>query len=180
MPFRGWIAEYQLGTGCVKGTMKRVLVRCYEPIAVDQDCRQPWSDVWIRYKARPGRRVYGFAPTLISHRELLFNLRQAQDEARTSKKAQTEVKRLENVIARLQTSAVYVEIDGLDSECPNIYSAAKWIDRREAETMLRAFMALRGFRWIKFLWSRPRLVVQPVSSGLTWDAGTQIEGTGDS
>ena len=160
--------------------MKRVLVRCYEPIAVDWDYRQPWSDVWIRYKARPGRRVYGFAPTLISRREWMFNLQEAQDEARTSKKAQTEVKRLESVVARLQTYAAYVEIDGPDSECPNIYSAAEWIDRREAETMLRAFMALRGFRRIKFLWSRPRLIVQPVSSGWPWDAGAQIEGTGDS
>ena len=160
--------------------MKRVFVRCYEPIAVDRDCRQPWSDVWIRYKARPGRRVYSFAPTLISRREWMFNLQEAQDEARTSKKAQTEVKRLESVVARLQTSAVYVEIDGPDSECPNIYSVTEWIDRNEAETMLRAFMALRGFRRIKFLWSRPRLIVQPVSSGLTWDAGAQIEGTGDS
>ena len=160
--------------------MKRVLIRCYEPITVDPDYRQPWSDVWIRYKARPGRRVYGFAPTLISRREWMFNLQEAQDEARTSEKAQVEVKRLESVIARLQTSAVHVEIDGQDSACPNIYSVAEWIDRREAETMLRAFMALRGFRRIKFLWSRPRLIVQPVSSGLTWDANAEIEGTGDS
>lgn len=159
--------------------MKRVLVRCYEPIAVDRDYRQPWSDVWIRYKARPGRQVYGFAPTLISRHEWMFNLQEAQDEARTSKKAQTEVKRLESVVARLQTSAVYVEIDGPDSG-PTVYSAAEWIDRREAETMLRAFMALRGFLRIKFLWSRPRLIVQPVSSGLTWDAGAQIEGPSNS
>ena len=160
--------------------MKRVLVRCYESIAVDRDCRQPWSDVWIRYKARPGRRVYGFAPTLISRRELKFTLRQAQEEARTSEEAQVEVKRLEGIVARLQKSAVHVEIDGPDSECPNIYSVAAWIDRHEAETMLRAFMALRGFRRIKFLWSRPRLIIQPVSSELTWDAGAEIEGTNDS
>jgi hypothetical protein len=45
---------------------KHVTIRCYDPIARDKFARQPWSDVWLSFTAKPGRKKYCFAPTLVS------------------------------------------------------------------------------------------------------------------
>lgn len=162
---------------------KRVLVRCYEPIAVDPTYRQPWGDVWIRFKAKPGRRVYTFGPTLISRPEVERDLemhRRMQDpeEAKeldawmeemglrlptdsaepldwSDKIAQDEA-----LLTRLDREDLIVETLN-DPGIPNLYTPAEFIDRAEAERMLASWMAGMGHRQVKFKWLRPELIVIP-------------------
>ena len=51
--------------------MKRVLVKCYEPIAVDPDYRQPWADVWIDGE-KVGETPIGNLPMAIGTHEVIF------------------------------------------------------------------------------------------------------------
>ena len=49
------------------GQRKRIVAICYGPIAFGPQYRSPWEDVWIRWKAKPGRRLYYAAPTLFTN-----------------------------------------------------------------------------------------------------------------
>jgi hypothetical protein len=44
---------------------------------------------------------------------------------------------------------------------PNIYTSAEWIDRAEAERMLRYYLASMGYHNVRFNWKRPDFVVNP-------------------
>jgi hypothetical protein len=149
------------------GKRKRVLVRCYEPIATDPSYRQPWSDVWIRFKARPGRRIYKYGPTLISRPELHLDLRRARERAaeEASEEAAADLADNERIDALLKTVPIYVHTGYPEPLYPNIYTTADWIDRREAEKILQALMTELGFGRVKFVWRKTRFVIHPVSVG---------------
>ena len=61
--------------------MKRVRITCYQPIALDPTIRQPWADVWIRFKTRSGRPAHEYGPTLLSRKELQGDIRKARQDA---------------------------------------------------------------------------------------------------
>jgi hypothetical protein len=142
---------------------KRVRVQCYDPISADLNYRQPWSDVWIRFKAGPGRKIYTYAPTLLSRPELHTDIRMAREDVSESEGELAEVERLERINAHLASSPVYIDTEYPDRKYPNIYTAAEWIDRQEAEAMLHAFMATLGFRHTKFQWKNNSFIITPVS-----------------
>jgi hypothetical protein len=64
------------------GQRKRIVAVCYGPIAFGPQYRSPWEDVWIRWKAKPGRRLYYAAPTLICRAELLADLKWTRERNR--------------------------------------------------------------------------------------------------
>lgn len=145
---------------------KRVLVVCHEPIAIDPTSRQGWADVWIRFKAKPGRSVYRWAPTLVSRSDLVRDLE-------LTRKVQTEnpdldfveeVRDLEAALERLKTEPRFVDDhpDLLSRGIPTIYTAADTLDRREAEAMLDVLLARLGQRNARYHWKRPGFVVIPV------------------
>lgn len=149
------------------GRRKRVLVKCYDRIATDPFCRQPWLDVWIRFKARPGRRSYEYGPTLISRTELRADLRWSRKRAaeEPSGEAAADVAADERIETLLMTSPVYIHTGFPEPLYPNIYTSAEGIDRREAERMLQALMTELGFGRVKFVWRKVRFVIHPVSLG---------------
>lgn len=130
-------------------------------MAVDPQSRHAWADVWLRFKARPGRTTYTYAPTLLSRSELQSDLRDAREAADESEEKLPHLKRLEEIHALLVSSVVYVDFGYPDPRCPDIYTAAEAIDRREAEAMLGVFVATLGFHQVKFTWTKPSFLILP-------------------
>ena len=54
--------------------MTKVYIYNHEPIGVCPVSEQYWSDVWLTYTQKPGRRKKRIAPTLISITELARDL----------------------------------------------------------------------------------------------------------
>lgn len=136
--------------------MKHVRTWCHGPIAVAPLYRQPWADVWLRFRGRPGRKVYTYGPTLISKPELHGALRFQRDLDPPDLK---EIAKLERAAARIETRDLLIVPD--PGRCPDIYTAADYIDRREAERMLQFLMTSLGFGRTRFVWARPRLIIDP-------------------
>lgn len=143
--------------------MKRVLVRCYDPIAVDPTARQPWSDVWIRFTSRPGRRTYQYGPTLLSRPELRHDLRAVREDATIGESTPVSIPLLEGIDRILDASPIHVDLAGSGQGFPNVYSSAEWIDRREAERMLQALMTVLGFGRVKFVWMKTTFRLHPTT-----------------
>ena len=145
--------------------MKKVAVECWAPFAVEPTATQPWADVSIWYRARPGRRKYEFNPTLCSRGELRTDLREAKSafEADQSGENAAELARLENFSQRLEREGVVMDMFHPDPTWPNIYTSAETIDRAQAEVILAAFLLKLGFRRVKFRWIKPHLILHAAS-----------------
>jgi hypothetical protein len=136
---------------------KLITVRCYDPIAVDKTYRQPWSDLWISFTSKPGRRRYAFAPTLVSLPALKQDLQMALDVNDAAEAADCE-----------RIMQLLNEDDGLDIERganedqPTIYTSREYIDRAEAQRMISYFLGTLGYANCRFKWLRPKIVLIPV------------------
>ena len=144
---------------------KHVAIRCHDPIAWDKFARQPWSDLWISYTAKPGRKKYRFAPTLVSKPVLEDDLRsaQAQQAGDATARHAEDVEIAERVLAIFANGGehfVDVELSGTDT--PTIYTARTYIDRQEAEAMLDEFMRTLGYPDVTYKWLKPKLRLIPV------------------
>lgn len=133
---------------------KHIQAICHGPIAFGQNYKSPWEDVWLRWKGKPGRKRYYLGPTLCCHAELVADLQ--MDEELQVKHPDCD---WSEDIARHRASLALLEHDEFsfdaDGKCPDIYTKAKGINRREAERML-AFMLERrfGIRNPKFDWRK--------------------------
>lgn len=140
---------------------KRITCRGHCPIFVDPDYKQPWADVWIRFKARPGR-AFEFGPTLMTKQDVEAHLKiteecQAEHPEFDYGKDIADARR---ALAALEVSDVYVDPE--IHHGPEIYTSRDGIDRNEAERMLSAFVARYGYKNLKFVWKRPKIVAVPV------------------
>lgn len=143
--------------------MKRVCVECDEPIVVGPDWPQPWSDVFIRFKVRPGRREPRYGPTLYSRPELRAWI--AHDLAYGDLR---EVDRLGAVEARLDREGIVVSREPGKLGIPDVFTTADAITRSEANRMLAILMREMGYGACKFAWRRlPREFVIMPSPTLT-------------
>jgi hypothetical protein len=70
-----------------------------------------------------------------------------------------DISKAKLILHNLNESQFYVESD---ENTPVLYTASNWIDRFEAEKMLRAFLRSLGFHRVRFSWERPDLVITPV------------------
>ena len=61
---------------------KLITVRSYDPIAADKNYRQPWSDVWISFTGKPGRKRFRFGPTLVALPALIQDVELARSAGR--------------------------------------------------------------------------------------------------
>ena len=149
------------------GQRKRILAICYGPIAFGPHYRSPWEDVWIRWKAKPGRRLYYVAPTLICRAELLADLKRTRERHRKRPRLQ-DITHDEAMLAALDVSPHAAD----DYDPPNVYTRATGINRAEAERML-AFLLERqyGIKHPKFEWKKTDFCITPTGFGDYDDLG---------
>ena len=173
---------------------KRILCFCHFPFAQYPDAKVPWDDVYLRWKAKPGRRVYRAAPCLVCKAEVLADLKM-HEEIRNEKtirvwsltaedgfgSKQSEEPLSEEVIAEHQTwyredDARYRQVlEDLETQefamiggepGLTLYTSAKGINRREAERMLAWWLyGTQGFANPKFVWKKPKYIVEPMGFG---------------
>lgn len=143
---------------------KRIQLYCHEPYVLRPAYQQPWSDVWIRYKTRPGR-VHRYGPTLISlpdQRRTVDFLKGFYRNHPEFEDDTEEVSNAEKVLARLEKGETVVEEGTAPGfNCPTIYTPANGIDRAEAERMIYLFLASVGVRRAKLVWKRPSILAIP-------------------
>jgi hypothetical protein len=95
------------------------------------------ADVWIRWKAKPGRRLYYAAPTLICRAELLADLKRTRERHRKRPRLE-DIAHDEAMLAALEVSPHAAD----DYDPPSVYTRAIGINRSETEQML-AFLLER-------------------------------------
>lgn len=141
---------------------KRVRVTCHSPFAVYPEAEEPWTDVWLAWKERPGRACRRAGPTLCGRSNLEWDM---EATASCIEKHGPEGFDEDRDYERRILAAI--EADGiatLDTEnCPNIYTSRPYIDRAEAERMLAWWLARsHGIHNPRFDWRRPSVFVQSV------------------
>jgi len=144
--------------------MKHVRAICHEPIAIRPDFKQPWADVWIRYKAAPGRKVYEYGPTLVTKpdAERDFEISKTCQAEHPELDFSSDIAESERVMAFFANGGDILIGNDWEHGTPTIYTAKDYIDRPEAERMLRALMLHLGFRSIKLKWNKPKTVITPI------------------
>ena len=136
---------------------KLITVRSYDPIAIDRKCRQPWSDVWISFTGKPGRKKYKFGPTLVAFPALIQDV----ELARYFSKAD-QIADCEKILKSLAVNGdLYIETIHSGLAYPSIYTSRKYIDRAEAERMIGFFMRTLGFASCRFKWLRAKFTMVP-------------------
>jgi hypothetical protein len=143
---------------------KLIKLYCGEPIGIDKDYRQPWSDVSVKFTGKPARRKYRFEPTLISRPSLERDiLIERDDYTRHRKSDRSELDRLENILQLLKSGTKFhIVARSVDDLVPVIYSNCEYIDRHEAENLLRHYLKTLGFAAVRYKWLRPRAIAYPL------------------
>lgn len=165
---------------------KRILCFADYPFAQYPEAKVPWDDVYLRWKGKPGRRVYRASPCLQCDAEVKMDLkihediRNREDEGpiveyikgyvpkRTTKEERQSWYRdedaiYERVLKDLETSD-YAE-SGAGAGL-NLYTKAAGINKREAERMLAWWLnKTHGIRNPKFVWIRPKFIITPMGFG---------------
>ena len=143
---------------------KLIKLYCGEPIGVDKAYRQPWSDVSVRFTTKPARKKHRFEPTLISRPSLERDIRlERQRLEKNTKLDSSELERLENILKLLKGGAdFHIVAESIRDVVPVIYSNHDYIDRAEAEKMLRPYLKSLGFKEVRYKWLRPRAIAYPL------------------
>lgn len=146
---------------------KGKLIHCrgHEPIFGDPLFKQPWTDVWIYWSCKPGRRTEHIGPTLVSLPSAKQDLEIT--EACASKYPNldytADLARERTVIQALEAGAeMHYEAN---SHIPQITTSKDYIDRAEAERMLRFYLKEEhNLPVVRFKWHRPTrgLIVYPM------------------
>ena len=168
-------------------TTKKVRCLNSEPISLYPEYQQGWSDTWIQFKTRPGKREYR-APTLISagsiKREIegnkwglkYYSSEEAKKEFADPSSNPTwrevfseitaqdmidhcveDLAKNEADLAKTLKEGIWIDAnEGKNKNIPNIYTSAEYIDRKEAEKMLRFYMKSLGYKNVSFRWKRPK------------------------
>lgn len=166
---------------------KRVICFAGWPFGQYPHAKVPWDDVYLRWKGKPGRRIYHAAPCLECvaeiHAELQMHedIRNREDEdylaavdsmfRRTHRASKEERQtwyrdedaKYQRLLAELDTQeyACYGEGAGL-----HIVTKANGIDRWEAERMLAWWLkTAENIRNAKFVWDAPDYVITPTGFG---------------
>jgi hypothetical protein len=150
--------------------IKRIRVICHEPIAVSRQARQRWADVYLRFTTKPGRRIVRLGPTLMARADLLNSIESAQrmlsaePHARHASDHAEWIRENEALLERLAREPRFVETGDAAHRhgIPNVYTRAMWIDRAEAEAMLRVVLRDYGITACRFDWRRPTFIANPV------------------
>jgi hypothetical protein len=147
---------------------KGKLVHCkgHEPIFIQPSFKQPWADVWINWAAKPGRKRMRCGPTLVS-------LPSAKQDLELTKRCADENPSLdyaedlerEEIIVTVLEAGAEIHCDKSLSGIPQITTSKDYIDRAEAERMLRFYLEQEHkLSVVRFKWHRPThgLIVMPM------------------
>ena len=141
---------------------KKIVCKCHEPIGISKKYKQPWSDVYISWTDKPGRKKYRLAPCLVSkpfaEADLKTNL-EIQEKYK-SLDFQTDIDECRSAIDWLENFDICVH--NPNNSFPNIYTSKDYIDRHEAEKMIAELMKFYGYQNIKCKWKRVKLFVIPM------------------
>lgn len=138
---------------------KEVIINCYEPIVIDNNYQQLWSDIYIKYKAKPGRRTYYKAPTLISKVCLEEDIASCSNNTINMRMLEY----LKNVKTLLDWGVSFVVQNSswVEKNRPHIYTNKEYIDKYEANRLIIEYMKFLGFRNIKLKWKHPEIIFEP-------------------
>lgn len=148
------------------------LIHCdgHEPLLIQRDYRQPWSDTYIHWAGR-GREVKHLGPTLTSMPTAMADIALTEQCQRESPELdyRLDILRGDRLVADAllngyshdlrggyalqydRQDAPWVHPDG----APEIVVDKEYINRDIAEDMLRWFMAdVYGFKHVRFKWHR--------------------------
>lgn len=122
--------------------MKKKKILCKHHINLNYP--NPWCDIWISYKSKPGRKKVYLSPCLISS-----TCRELDDNG---------------ILQNHNHPDLYMEGD-IDKANLCIYSEKEYIDKKEAERMISHLLKIKGVNInnIKFSWKNPRIFAMPWS-----------------
>jgi hypothetical protein len=137
---------------------------------------EPWADVWVRWRERPGR-VRAFGPTLMARADVAGEVRKwqwcLQHYARHLAGETLEIPNREMLECSREELPQAVELlRRLDAEgwifdrdpaerTPNLYTIRPWLTRATAEELLAKWLELvHGIHHPKFEWDRPKIFVR--------------------
>lgn len=145
---------------------KHVQCYCHGAIAADPSYLSPWEDVWLRWKGKPGRKVYHASPCLLCSAEIVKDLA-LHEQIRTDRNEpdwyRKEDATDQAMLAALETQEFVANGEGA---CLHLVTKAKGFDRKHAERMLAWWLEQEhGITNPKFIWDRPEFVIQPYGFG---------------
>lgn len=144
---------------------KKITVSCCGPIALGKrnNYEVPWEDVYLSWSGKPKGKKYRIAPVIVSKTdaEHEYKLLKELQEENPDYDFSEEINILENALKHIKEyNQIYIH-DPNDPLCA-IYTPKEYIDRKEAERMIRELMVNHyGFNEIICKWKRPRLVILP-------------------
>lgn len=150
---------------------KTVILNSYGYISKYPQARVYWDDTYIRFKTGHGR-IHHYGPTLISRSEFEnsheFNLRFYKQHPEFANDPdgglEEEMSRYELVRYALDQNLIFVEANH-PHKTPDIITPSAYIDQKEAERMIAAFMAMLGYKDCRFKWKKQDLFIGAVSIG---------------
>jgi hypothetical protein len=165
---------------------KTVRCMTSEPISLDPHYRQYWADVWIQFKTGPNNRHYHAPTLIslgdiqkeidsnIWGLEYYKNPETVKEYNEANQKHGREIfkditaedmyqhcvddkVKNENLLEKTLKKGMWIDPNyGKNKNIPSIYTSNEYIDRFEAERMLRLYMNSLGYKNVKFRWKRPR------------------------
>lgn len=159
---------------------KHVRCICHSPFAAAEyrEVGEPWADVWVSWKERPGR-VRKFGPTLMARVDVVGEVEQHQagiqrygarnpaelawldiTNAEMLRYSQTELPQAQALLQQLDAEGWIFDRDP-QTGTPNLYTIRPWLTRTTAEELLAKWLAaVHGVRHPKFEWDRPEIFVR--------------------
>lgn len=135
---------------------KRIICRGHGPLNAGPHYRTVWDDVWLSWKGKPGRRTYRAAPCLMTEVDLDQEIVSTQELILKYPDIDwaDELHRLLTIKSALAVSPYVTDMHG---RFPDTWTRAEYIDRAEAERMLRHMLACRYHVTgpVKFIWRKP-------------------------
>jgi hypothetical protein len=150
---------------------KTVILNSHGYISKYPQARVYWDDTYIRFKTGHGR-IHYYAPTLISRSDFEnnheFNLKFYEEHPEFANDPEdgllSAVAEYELIRYTLDQGKIYVEKDH-PYRTPDIITPSAYIDQKEAERMIAAFMDLLGYKDCRFKWRKQDLFIGAVSIG---------------
>jgi len=135
---------------------KTVRIYCYEPVAKYPEAQQPWSDVYLSFKAKPGRKVYRYAPTITT----LAYMKIMNDFMVLGGTLQPEYS--DALIQLVEKNGILIDTtEHGKPDMPEIFVSNDYLDRLTIEGILRIFLKTLQIGNVKFKWDKPSIIVTP-------------------
>lgn len=145
---------------------KHIQVFCHGNLGVSQTAKSPWEDCWLRWKGKPGRKVYHASPCLMSVAEVHHDLQMHAEIRATHNEPEWYLD--EDADGRALLDMLQVEpyaCRGTGARLM-IVTPANGFDRAEAERMMSWWLDWEHhIRNVKFVWNKPEIIVQPTGFG---------------